>query len=375
MSVVYSIGGCVLGGSGIGRTAGFAVDGLVRHNVLNQVIAANSTKPTVGSISVTRVPSHIPGLRHFLPQVMVNTVGDALHGYLTAQVMHTDADAFHGWAGMALPAIQKAKKRNMRVVLERASTHILQQKQILDDEYKVRQITSNAYNMWQVHREVREYELADQIIVPSTYAKKSFVDLGFKPESITVIPFGVSSDFLNEKPRESILDKEPYLNALYVGEVGFRKGILYALEAWTRLSVPKGQFYVVGPIIDQIKPFLGKYAHDDTIVFTGFTDPKPYYTKSHVFLFPSLEEGSALVTYEAMAQCLALVTTDNAGSVMRDGTDGLLVKPQNVDSIVNALTMLSTDLPLTITYGLNARSHVEDYTWDRYGDTVASLYQ
>ena len=44
-----------------------------------------------------------------------------------------------------------------------------------------------------------------------------------------------------------------------------------------------------------------------------------------VFVFPSLFEGSAVVTYEALACGLPSVVTPSAGSVVRDGAEGFLV--------------------------------------------------
>ena len=44
-----------------------------------------------------------------------------------------------------------------------------------------------------------------------------------------------------------------------------------------------------------------------------------------VFVFPSLFEGSAVVTYEALAAGLPSVVTPSAGSVVRDGVEGFIV--------------------------------------------------
>ena len=49
-----------------------------------------------------------------------------------------------------------------------------------------------------------------------------------------------------------------------------------------------------------------------------------------VFVFPSLFEGSAVVTYEALACGLPSIVTPNAGSVVRDGVDGFHVPAGDV---------------------------------------------
>jgi len=42
-------------------------------------------------------------------------------------------------------------------------------------------------------------------------------------------------------------------------------------------------------------------------------------------VLPSLAEGSAGVIYEALASGFAVITTESAGSVVRDGIEGFIV--------------------------------------------------
>ena len=55
-----------------------------------------------------------------------------------------------------------------------------------------------------------------------------------------------------------------------------------------------------------------------------------------VFVFPSLFEGSAVVTYEALACGLPGIVTAEAGSVVRDGVDGLIVPARDVEALAAA---------------------------------------
>lgn len=372
MNVVYSIGGCVLGGSGIGRIAGHAVLGLQRHRLLAQVIVGRSRLEGIESSSLTIVPSHIPGLGRILPSRWSNAIGDTLHGYFASLKMNPGGSHFHGWAGMSLPAVKKARRLGIAITIERASTHILEQKRIVEAEYAHRGVKTPPYNDWHVSQELKEYELADRIIVPSAFVKDSFLRQGFQPEKIVVVPFGVEmkSDTTTRKSSQ----RGDELSAVFVGEVGLRKGILYALEAWQQSSVKKGMFYVAGPISAEIKPFLSRYESDPTIQFTGFVDPRPYYNKSDVFIFPSLEEGSALVTYEAMANGLPLIVTPNAGSLVNNKECGVVVAPGSVDEILQALELFASNKNLGISMGQSGQELIKHYDWNRYGDSIAKLY-
>ena len=57
----------------------------------------------------------------------------------------------------------------------------------------------------------------------------------------------------------------------------------------------------------------------------GHADVPARMARADVFVFPSLFEGSAVVTYEAIACGLPSIVTPEAGSVVRDGVEGFLV--------------------------------------------------
>jgi glycosyltransferase involved in cell wall biosynthesis len=97
------------------------------------------------------------------------------------------------------------------------------------------------------------------------------------------------------------------------------------------------------------------------------------YQQADVFTFPTIEEGSALVTYEALACGLPVVTTPNAGSVVRDGVEGLLVPIRNVEALAAALECLRADERLRREMGRAARARAEEFTWDGYGETLARV--
>ena len=97
--------------------------------------------------------------------------------------------------------------------------------------------------------------------------------------------------------------------------------------------------------------------------------------RSHVFCFPSLEEGSALVTYEAMHHGLPMITTDRAGSVAEDGKSALFVPAGNPDAIAEAISRLHEDPDLAERMGRAARQRVREFSWTAYGDRVARLHE
>jgi glycosyltransferase involved in cell wall biosynthesis len=90
-----------------------------------------------------------------------------------------------------------------------------------------------------------------------------------------------------------------------------------------------------------------------------------------VFVFPSLFEGSAVVTYEALACGLPSVVTPSSGSVARDGKDGIVVPPADVEALAKAMERLGTDPELRASCASSARSRAEAFDWARYHRSVA----
>jgi glycosyltransferase involved in cell wall biosynthesis len=53
-----------------------------------------------------------------------------------------------------------------------------------------------------------------------------------------------------------------------------------------------------------------------------------------VFCLPSIVEGSATSTYEALAAGLPIITTPNAGSLVCDGEEGWIVEAGNAEPLI-----------------------------------------
>jgi glycosyltransferase involved in cell wall biosynthesis len=99
-------------------------------------------------------------------------------------------------------------------------------------------------------------------------------------------------------------------------------------------------------------------------------DPVVLYQQADVFAFPTIEEGSALVTYEALACGLPAVTTYNAGSPVRDGQEGFLVPVQDAEALAERLDLLRTNVQLRLEMGRAARERAKTFTWHEYGENL-----
>jgi glycosyltransferase involved in cell wall biosynthesis len=104
--------------------------------------------------------------------------------------------------------------------------------------------------------------------------------------------------------------------------------------------------------------------HVDLIGRIPRSEIQRHYAWADVFLLPSICEGSATVTYEALAAGLPVICTPNTGSVVRDEVEGFIVPIRDSEAMTERILQLAQDEELRRVMGAKART--------RY-DRVASL--
>jgi len=158
--------------------------------------------------------------------------------------------------------------------------------------------------------------------------------------------------------------------------VCLRKGFLDLARAWSDLALPGGELWVVGQVHEEVVPLLDPYRADPTIRFFGHVGggAARFYGQADVFVLPSVVEGSAKTTYEAMAAGLPVVTTPNAGSVVRDGVDGFIVPIRDQDALKRRLLFLYENREASRAMGEAARKSVRDFSWETYESRLIDIY-
>jgi len=214
-------------------------------------------------------------------------------------------------------------------------------------------------------REQAEWECADLIVCGSEFVRRGVGECGGPVERSAVVPYGVSAAELAPEPRQT----SGPLRCLTCGAVGLRKGAPYALAA-ARALHGMAEFRWVGPVslLPNAAATLGE--HIDLRGAVPRTSMPAQYTWPDVFLLPTLCEGSATVTYEALAAGLPVITTPNAGSVVRDGLDGFIVPIRDPEAIAEKLELLARDRELLRWMSDNARERAREFTVEKYGDRL-----
>ena len=135
----------------------------------------------------------------------------------------------------------------------------------------------------------------------------------------------------------------------------------------------------VGPLSDRIVHLVNDKGLNDKVVFIGEVMGKVkhrYFRNSDVYCLPSHFESFGLVALEAMKFEVAVLSS-NVGGVkdfMRDGKNGLLASPTDVQGIASALLRLYRDPELRSHLVRNGLETVKHYSITRIVDEYISLY-
>jgi len=144
-----------------------------------------------------------------------------------------DTDIFTGWSSSSLLSIKIAKAKGILTVLERGSTHIEYQRDILVEEYeRYGQSIPRLPTQSVVERELEEYQLSDYISMPSQFARNTFLNRGFSADKLIVVPYGVDLSNFCQLPK-----KDNTFRLIFAGGMSLRKGVHYLLQAFAELDL------------------------------------------------------------------------------------------------------------------------------------------
>jgi glycosyltransferase involved in cell wall biosynthesis len=263
--------------------------------------------------------------------------------------------------------------------MERVNTHRQIAKEILDAEY-ARVTTPRDYSISadSIQEENAKLELANCVFSPSPHVTDSLLRAGISSSRILQSTYGWSPQRLTTP---KIVDGSSEANNLghccflFVGTICIRKGAHLLLDAWNQ-GISNSSLVLKGRNqLDQsyCNPSLPCSANN--LSFLPYSrNVTETFADADVFVFPTLEEGSPLVVYEAMAMGLPVITSPmGAGSIVRDGIEGFVVSPHDQQSLIAAMRMLASKPDLRHELGRNAKIRSMDYTWDKVAESRAHM--
>jgi glycosyltransferase involved in cell wall biosynthesis len=277
---------------------------------------------------------------------------------------------FFAGNGFNYKTVKELQKNNVLCIADEGSAHIVTQRKLLEDEYKKFGLE---YKMKQtrdlLEETLREYKSSDYIVVPSSFAKRTFIEQGISENKIFVNPYGVDlSQFKQIKKEDEIF------RVIYCGRLSIQKGSHYLLQAIDELELENFEFWHIGGVEDEMKQFIDKYK-TNKIIFKGAmpqSELYKFYSQGNVFVLPSIQDGFGMVVFQAMACGLPVILSENTAAydaVTKDGEEGFVIPIRSVDAIKEKIKYLYENQDICLKMGQKAKKKVlNGYSWDDYGN-------
>jgi starch synthase len=301
---------------------------------------------------------------------------DAKFDRWVARHWAAQGDIYWGFQGSCLESLRAARNAGVTAVAEFATAHVTSAIEILSREAERHPewaATISNFHFPDLYRERLEQEpgAADYCVVASEFSKRSLERVGVGTDRIQLLPLGVDVDDFAFRPRSA----EGKFRILFVGGIGQRKGVKYLLEAYQRMKSPATELVFVGPMgasEEPLKKYQGVYQ------YLGRMDQRDVVAQmhqAHVMVLPSVFEGFGLVIPEAMATGMPVIaSTHSIGpEIIREGRDGFVLEPDDVEGLAAKLEWLATHRPEAVEMGKEAAERAKQVTWTAHEMRLAEI--
>ena len=227
-----------------------------------------------------------------------------------------------------------------------------------------------------------ELALASSSLVacPSQASADHCVQIGFAPERVRVIPWGVEVEAVDEARVATARDAfglgKRYV--LFSGTVEPRKNLPRLLAAFADLRDRDAQLVLTGATgwNEDIGGALARLG--DRVRPLGFVDRRDLdalVAGASVFAYPSLEEGFGLPVLEAMAHGAPVVTSSGTATAEVGGDVAVLVDPTDVGALTEAIDALLADPDERERRRAAGIARAATFTWQRAAESYVQLYR
>jgi glycosyltransferase involved in cell wall biosynthesis len=212
-----------------------------------------------------------------------------------------------------------------------------------------------------------------KICVVSNAVKDMVVEEeGVNPDKVRVIYNGVDVNNFQSVHQNFDLRKQLGLSAedvvlIYVGNLRPVKGHIYLIKALKKIvhTHPSTKLLLVGEGEEEqtLRHLAKELDIEKNVLFLGQrSDVKDLLNIADIGVLTSLSEGMSNALLEYMAMAKPVVATNVGGNKdnVTDGLTGILVPPQDDESLADALIKLAKDSALRQSMGQAGRKRIED---------------
>ncbi|MFM2125931.1 MAG: hypothetical protein RL328_2382 [Acidobacteriota bacterium] len=217
-------------------------------------------------------------------------------------------------------------------------------------------------------------ERSDLFIAVSQFTANQMTELlNIEPARIRVIPHGVEIPVAAPEPRERIV--------LFVGAIQKRKNISALVRAFE--AMPPGWRLVLAGAVsgygaaDELAAIEASPRRQDIRIagYVSADELESLYARASIFAFPSLDEGFGMPVLDAMARGVPVVTSNRSAMPEVAGDAALLVDPERVEAIAEALRSLASDRALQNDLRTRGLARARQFSWASAADATWRVYE
>ena len=291
-------------------------------------------------------------------------------------------DVFHGWSGMCFYSCKIARRHGKIVFIERSSTHIRAQDKILNELYSTYKVKFNIPDKI-ISRELKEYKIADKILIPSKFVERSFIDQKVPKNKLWINNFGTNFN-LKYSPQKEILTDKRKLNVVYLGAFGVRKGADVILNLWQVLKSFQNEIglTIIGST-ESIVLGIKKQLEEEGVKFIGhvpFIKLQEQLENQDVAIQLSYEEGLSMVIPQLMSLNIPVIATESSGGedIISNNINGYVVKTGDYNEVAKKIVEIRQNPKILEGLRRHLYKKENNLTWEKYGmkySTLLSMYE
>jgi starch synthase len=225
-------------------------------------------------------------------------------------------------------------------------------------------------------RKDEELRLATRVVVASTFTKSTLAHAtqrqsGSDQRPVAIIHYGAPAVATGE-----IAKGEGKLKVIFVGALGQRKGLSYALRAVDLIGAKNCELTLLGrKAAEGCRPLDQGVRTHRWLPSLNHAQVLCEMRQHDVLIFPSLFEGFGLAIAEAMSQGTPVITTAHTAGpdIIDDGVDGFIVPIRSADAIAEKLELLARDREHRQAMKIAARKKMRQYPWENYRVALVKL--
>jgi glycosyltransferase involved in cell wall biosynthesis len=379
LRVLYSFPGQV-GKPGIGTTAYHQIQGVIDQGVELILYCTSIARPVRGAKAVVET---LAPARWRIPHRALGV--ERAYRYHDRRVarairrLRGDVDLVHCWPGAVLASARAARATGIGSVREVINTHTGWGFERVGRETAMLGMRappghSHTFDARKLEREDAEFEAVDLLSAMSHFSKRTFVERGFAPERLAVHQNGF--DRARFYPAAEPRDPGRPLTAIFVGRAEPRKGLHHALGAWIDSgAADRGRFIVCGDFVSGYRAALGPLLSHPSVELLGYVeDVGALLREADLLVLASVEEGSALVTYEAQACGCVLLVSDATGARCEHGRTSLVHPAGDGRALARHMALVDRDRALLARLRAETIATIPDLTWERGAEELVDVY-